>query len=144
MSWVAIMAREIESVVNRQACGVPYRIRDDRVEFCLVSAQRSNRWEFPHTPIGADESPLEAACRCALEHIGLVCLSATQEPLDDVLATQNRQLVRLVAFQLEVSPTKETDAGHRIRWCLPEEARARIRRKPMRRLIDLALRRLGE
>ena len=53
--------------------------------------------------------------------------------------------VELVAFLLEVEPVELADSPkteRKIRWCLPEEARARIRRKPMRRLIDLAIRRL--
>ncbi|MEX0978127.1 MAG: hypothetical protein WDZ48_04715 [Pirellulales bacterium] len=31
------------------------------------------------------------------------------------------------------------DKSHRRLWCLAEEARVRIRRKPLRRFIDLAL-----
>jgi 8-oxo-dGTP pyrophosphatase MutT (NUDIX family) len=127
--------------VHDEACAVPYRIRDKRLEFCLVSAQRTSRWEFPHTTIAAGESPLQAACRCVLETTGLVCHPTNQEPLDDVRATQNQRLVKLTAFLLEVQPVETTDTGHRIKWCFAEEARARIRRKPMRRLIDLALRR---
>jgi hypothetical protein len=35
-------------------------------------------------------------------------------------------------------------SAQRRRWCQAEEARAWIRRKPLRRLIDLALRRLKD
>jgi 8-oxo-dGTP pyrophosphatase MutT (NUDIX family) len=126
--------------VYHEACAIPYRITDQRMEFCLISAQRTSRWEFPHTPIGASELPLEAAYRCTLEQAGLVCRRAKQEPLDEVLATQNRRQVKLTAYLLEVESAGVAESGFRIRWCFAEEARARIRRKPMRRLIDLALR----
>jgi 8-oxo-dGTP pyrophosphatase MutT (NUDIX family) len=110
------------------------------MEFCLVATPRASRWEFPHTEIKKEESPLEAACRSVHEEAGFKCRPAKLEPLDDTEATHNRQLVRLTSFLLEVQDADKTDAPRPIRWCLAEEARARIRRKPMRRLIDLALR----
>jgi 8-oxo-dGTP pyrophosphatase MutT (NUDIX family) len=131
--------------IAREVCAVPIRVREQQVEFCLISLESASRWEFPHMPIGADEPPLEAARRCLMEQAGLKCRPVSDEPLDTVMATQNRRLVQLVAFLLEVEFAESADlsnTGRKIRWCLAEEARARIRRKPMRRLIDLALRRL--
>jgi 8-oxo-dGTP pyrophosphatase MutT (NUDIX family) len=141
---------------QHQACAVPYRLADQRVEFCLYSVERTSRWEFPYTAIAPGESPAQAACRAALESTGLVCRH-TDQSLEDVTATQNRRLVRLTSFLLEVesaaadggsvaaADTGPPDAAMpRTRWCFAEEARARIRRKPMRRLIDLALRSLGK
>jgi ADP-ribose pyrophosphatase YjhB (NUDIX family) len=136
------MARSPDQV-HREVCAVLYRIQDQRVEFCLVSTERTSRWELPHTEIADRESSLEAAYRCVLEQTGLVCHTGQQEPLDDVMATQNRRLVQVVAYLLEAQPGGN-GAPHRIRWCLAEEARARIRRKPMRRLIDLAIRRQAD
>jgi hypothetical protein len=52
--------------------------------------------------------------------------------------------VQLVAYLFEVDDPESSQHSRRIRWCFAEEARARIRRKPMRRLIDLALRRLAD
>jgi 8-oxo-dGTP pyrophosphatase MutT (NUDIX family) len=109
------------------------------MEFCLVAAGQTSRWEFPHTAPKANETPIDAACRAMTEQTGFKCRPKLLEPLEDVMATQNRRLVQLVSFLLEVDRA-EPDNGHKIRWCFPEEARARIRRKPMRRLIDLALR----
>jgi ADP-ribose pyrophosphatase YjhB (NUDIX family) len=123
-----------------EACAVPFRIRDQRIEFCLVSPERTSRWEFPHTLIAAGETPLEAVLRCAQGSTGFACHSARKDPLDDVVTRQNRRLVQLTAYLLEVQSTPEDASRHRIRWCFAEEARARIRRKPMRRLIDLAVR----
>ena len=136
------MARSSDQV-RREVCAVPYRIRDERAEFCLVSTERTSRWEFPHTEITGDQPPLNAAHRCVREQAGLACRVEACQPLDDVLATQNRQLVRMVAFLLEIQEAEPTAAQRRTRWCFAEEARARIRRKPMRRLIDLALRQIA-
>ena len=38
-----------------------------------------------------------------------------------------------------VSDSWPKQSSHRRLWCLAEEARARIRRKPLRRFLDLAL-----
>lgn len=137
VDWLRHMASEN---VEQQVCAVTYRLRDKRMEFSLVATETNSRWEFPHAQLEADAVAIEAACRCAREQTGLVCKPALDEPLDDVLATQDRRLIRLIAFLVETGSATKKEAERRIRWCLPEEARARIRRKPMRRLIDLALR----
>jgi 8-oxo-dGTP pyrophosphatase MutT (NUDIX family) len=137
------MARSPDQV-HREVCVVLYRIREQRIEFCLVSTDRSSRWEFPHSECVANQAPLDVARRCVLEQAGMTCRESTSEALDDVMATQDRQIVQLVAYLLEVEDPESTTPSRRIRWCFAEEARARIRRKPMRRLIDLGLRRLAD
>ena len=132
------MARSVEQV-HREVCAVAYRRRKRRMEFCLVSVERSSRWEFPRSEIVGNELPLQAACRCLLEQTGFVCRPDRQEPLDEITTTQNRRLVQMVSFLLQVEEPAD-ESCRRVRWCFPEEARARIRRKPMRRLIDLAIR----
>ncbi|HEY2881072.1 MAG TPA: hypothetical protein VGJ15_01535 [Pirellulales bacterium] len=54
-------------------------------------------------------------------------------------ASANKDISPVAAFLLRVEKAGAAKSC-RIRWCLAEEARARIRRKPLRRLIDLALR----
>jgi hypothetical protein len=142
-SWVATMARSPDPV-HREVCAVLYRIREQRVEFGLVSTEKTSRWEFPHAECAANQPLLDVARKCVLEQAGMTCRESgsDSEPLDDVMATQDRQMVQLVAYLLEVDDLESTKSSRRTRWCFAEEARARIRRKPMRRLIDLALRRL--
>jgi 8-oxo-dGTP pyrophosphatase MutT (NUDIX family) len=136
------MARSPDrGTVHHEACAVPFRLREQRIEFCLVSAERSSRWEFPHTLIAENETPDQAARRCVMEQAGLPSHAEKQEQLDDFKTTQNERRVRFTAYLLEVDSAGSTKSQHRVRWCFAEEARARIRRKPMRRLIDLAMRR---
>ena len=48
----------------------------------------------------------------------------------------------MTAYLLEVHGVSDTwplQDDVRRRWCYPEEARVRIRRKPLRHLIDVAL-----
>lgn len=138
------MARSPDQV-HREVCAVLYRIREQRMEFCLVSTEKTSRWEFPHSECTVNRPLLDVARNCVLEQAGMTCHSeATLEPLDDVMATQNRQMIQLVTYLLEVDDPESSTPSRRIRWCFAEEARARIRRKPMRRLIDLALRKLAD
>jgi hypothetical protein len=53
----------------------------------------------------------------------------------------------MVGFLMHVEDVSDhwpREDSHRRLWCLPEEARLRIRRKPLRRFIDLALQNLRQ
>jgi ADP-ribose pyrophosphatase YjhB (NUDIX family) len=138
------MARSAGSGETIEVCAVPYRVRDGRIEFCLVSPPGSSRWEFPQLRVVAREPIKRAAIRCAKEVAGVGCRHHGLVPLDSFSTNQERSVSKLTAFLVVARSEKTLDADCRCRWCLPEEARARIRRKPMRRLIDLALRRIAE
>ena len=138
------MARTAGSGETIEVCAVPYRIRDGRIEFCLVSPPGSSRWEFPQLRVAAREPIRRAAVRCAKEVAGVSCRHHGPVPLDSFSTNQERGVSKLTAFLVVARSQKLFDADCRNRWCFPEEARARIRRKPMRRLIDLALRRIAE
>ncbi len=135
------MARSAEQQMPRQeACAVPFRMRDQRMEFCLVSAARTSRWEFPCISVEEGETAEQAVRRCVLALAGLKCQQGKIEPLDELTKIQNGRELRTIVFLLPGEPTDEAECLQRIRWCFAEEARARIRRKPLRRLIDLAAR----
>ncbi|HTQ39707.1 MAG TPA: hypothetical protein VMJ32_11815 [Pirellulales bacterium] len=138
------MAPGDRGIARHEACAVPFRFRDQRLEFCLVSAEGSSRWEFPHATIAEHETAEQAARRCVTDFAELISLPGNSLPLDDLTTTQNGRQVRITVFLLQVDSADVAKDGRRIRWCFAEEARARIRRKPMRRLIDLALRRQTE
>ncbi len=88
------MARSPDQV-HREVCAVLYRIRDQRVEFCLVSTEKTSRWEFPHLECTTNQQPVEVAQHCVLQQAGMTCRDLAAEPLDDVMATQDRQVVHL-------------------------------------------------
>ena len=127
-----------EAERGEEACHVAYRIRNARIEF-LISREGSSRWEFPQAAIAKGENPAEAACRSVRELAGLSCRLADRKALDEFTARQQGQPVLVRAFLVLAEDTDAAHSQKRVRWCLAEEARARIRRKPMRRLIDLAL-----
>ena len=91
------------------------------------------------------ESGADAALRQATQEAGLDCAVEVEQPLDEFLPSKGEDADAVTAFLVRVDSEQETWPSWRSkrrRWCLPEEARGRIRRKPMRRLIDLAVRQL--
>ena len=130
--------------MGRQACGVPVRVDNGRVEFCLVTESRDSRWRFPVGEVVRDDGGVRAAVDGLLQSVGLDGDAELDAPLDEFRSSRIGDGDLLTAFLVRVEG--EQDDGRetelRRRWCLPEEARMRIRRKPMRRLIDLALRRI--
>ena len=128
-----------------QACAVPYRIRDGRAEFCLVAENGESRWTFPSDRMGANRLGCLGALKRAVDAAGLECRLQADHPLDSFPASKVDDADTITAFLLPVETVRDDWPGavnRRRRWCFAEEAKMRIRRKPMRRLIDLSVRRL--
>ncbi len=134
-------AADAEKPVALEACGVPFRLRDGRMEFCLVSIEADSRWEFPHCPLRQTDDPAQAALHCATQLAAITCRLVSDEPLGEFSTPRDDAILKTTGFLLEAAEAAKTSSGRRVRWCFAEEARARIRRKPMRRFVDLALRR---
>ncbi|MBI85805.1 MAG: hypothetical protein CMJ81_21630 [Planctomycetaceae bacterium] len=128
-----------------EVCVVPFRTDNGRPEFCLVSVRDDSRWDFPRAPALPDELRHVTALRTALEIAGVECKLELPGPLDQFAASKVGPAQTITAFLLRAE-TENGDqsaaTGYRKRWCFPEEARVRIRRKPIRRFIDLAVRQL--
>jgi hypothetical protein len=128
-----------------EVCVVPFRTENGRPEFCLVSVSDDSRWDFPRAPVLPDELRHVTALRAALEIAGVECELELPGPLDQFSASKVESAKTITAFLVRVETENgehSVGTGYRRRWCFAEEARVRIRRKPIRRFIDLALRRL--
>ncbi len=140
---MAIPPKTTDSPVDaRSICVVPYRLNEGSLEFCLVSGHRNNSWEFPVREVPADSSTEEGVVSTALSVFGLEGKHLSDEPLDQIPITGSGGRHASV-FLLEAVDEVERWGEYlnfRRRWCRAEEARHRIRRKPARRLIDLAVR----
>lgn len=138
------MASETDFV--RIACAVAFRKNADQIEFCLVTACGTSNWEFPKTLI-IDGAPAHACAWSEAERTaGLKGRLIDEQPLAQVRSTRANERVEVTAYLFEVTHEaiqSDADAVRR-RWCLPEEARVRLRRKPLRRMIDIALERVQE
>jgi len=125
----------------QEFCAIPYRRTHLGVEFCLVSQVKVNRWEFPKLPRKG-----EFSARALLDQV-LVSAGAggqldANEPLAEFEASRSGESCHTSAYLMRVTTVTddwpERPARRRL-WCLAEEARMRLRRKPLRRLIDIAL-----
>ncbi len=123
-----------------ECCVVPYRIAAFGPEFCLVTPQAENRWEFPKVRLEEDDLPTNVR-DAAAEMAGLIGQISLEE-IGAFVASRKNESRSMVGFLMRVDESLESwpqQESHRRLWCLAEEARVRIRRKPLRRFIDLAL-----
>lgn len=106
-------------------------------------ADGETTWEFPSsTPADGGDSAkslVDAVAELGLEN------RLDPEPIGEFRTVRGGESFGAVAFLTAVADNVEgaVHNGHRLRWCFPEEARLRIRRKPLRRLLDAAVHRLA-
>jgi hypothetical protein len=138
---------ETEQMQLRECCVVPYRITSSGIEFCLLTPLAENRWEFPKIRLddvaGCDAALLAEAGGGA----GLRGDVASDEPLGSYVASRGNETRSMHGYLMRVDQVLDPwpkQHSHRRLWCLAEEARVRIRRKPLRRFIDLALRTVSD
>ena len=124
-----------------ERCAVPYRRTQLGVEFCLVSQAKVNRWEFPKLSRPDEFSP-QALLAEVSAAAGAEGELADEQPLSEFVASRAGEACRTSAYLMRVTNVRDhwlQESNRRRLWCLAEEARVRLRRKPMRRLIDIAL-----
>ena len=135
-----------EPLELHECCVVPVRITSSGAEFCLMTPVSENRWEYPKVPLEPSQAPSESVLLQAAENAGLRGDVLCEEPLGSYVASRRNETRSMVGYLMRVEeaddlwPKQQT---HRRLWCLAEEARVRIRRKPLRRFIDLALQNLA-
>lgn len=132
-----------ERVQLHEHCIVPYRVTDLGVEFCLVTPVSESRWEFPKIAVNGNQGQREPLLEQAASDVGLHGVVQDAEPLGQFVARRGDQARNVTAFLMQVTHVEDSwpqQDSHRRLWCLAEEVRVRIRRKPLRHLIDVALR----
>ena len=125
-----------------EACVVPIRLTASGVQFCLVSPMADNRWEFPKTSLDGERAALSSALTEAAAAMGLRGQLRHDPPLGHFEASRGDESRTMTGYLMRVLESADVwprQAAYRRLWCLAEEARVRIRRKPLRRFLDLAL-----
>jgi len=131
-----------EKVQLHECAIVAYRVVDLGIEFCLVTPSAENRWEFPKAALDSSSASHQAALRDILDRTGVNGTLVEDEPLGHFAASRGNESRQMTAYLMCITQCDEAwpqQTTHRRLWCLAEEARVRIRRKPLRRFIDLAL-----
>lgn len=137
----------MSTVQLHECCVVAYRITSSGTEFCLVTPIAQNRWEFPKISLDDPNRCDAATLAAAADSAGLRGHVHAQQPLGSYAASRQNETRNMTGFLMQVEHVEESWPGqdsHRRHWCLAEEARVRIRRKPLRRFIDLALRSMSD
>jgi hypothetical protein len=134
---------EREQVLVQLCYGIPYRRQRGGVEFCLFLFPDQRDWDFPQTiDSDGDEKTRQLLAPC--HEVGFDG-RLDDVPLGQFEASRGDVVEAVTAFLVEVNrPRDGVNNSHlpRHRWCLVEEAKLRIRRKPLRHLLDVAQRRL--
>jgi hypothetical protein len=135
--------RKLELALPQAACAIVYRWGCRSIEFCLVPIDDS-RWEFPVIRYQNGEAAADAALRGASQSLGVECRIEDADPLSEFRLKRGGTVYTTSALLLECisdGGPPATSAGL-CRWFTPEVANVRLRRKPMRRCVGLAKRRL--
>jgi hypothetical protein len=134
---------EKEQVLVQLCYGIPYRRQRGGVEFCLFLFPDQRDWDFPQAIDSAgDEKARQLLAPC---HEAGFDGRLDDVPLGQFEASRGDVVETITAFLVEVSRPHDGVNISRLprhRWCLVEEAKLRIRRKPLRHLLDVAQRRL--
>jgi 8-oxo-dGTP pyrophosphatase MutT (NUDIX family) len=137
------VGRDVERKVISAVCPITYRRRETQIEFCVLLITGDSRWEFPHGALGDGEKLAAAALRIAREALGIHC-RVHGDPLGEFKIRQpglNYQVTAMLAECVKEDAAVAADVRSH-RWFLCDEARVRIRRKPMRHCTLLAKRRI--
>lgn len=130
----------------RQACAVPYRLRDGKPEFCLITTARKKQWSFPKGIVDPGETPVETALKEAWEEAGLHGQIEENSLGRYRYSKWGRQLV-VTVYPMQVDSEDEQwpeDEARQRAWCRPQAARSLIRRKALRTLLERALKRIDK
>ena len=127
-----------------QASAVPYRFRDGRPEFCLITSIKRGNWGFPKGIIDPGETAEETAIKEAEEEAGLHG-RLVGEPIGQYHYFKWGTTLRVTVYLMEVHDVDddwdEAELRQRV-WRGAAEARAAITRAELRRLLDAALERI--
>jgi 8-oxo-dGTP pyrophosphatase MutT (NUDIX family) len=126
-----------------QACAVPYRHRQGRLELCLVTTS-AKRWTFPKGNIDPGDTPADTAIKEALEEAGLHG-RIVGEPLGLCELEKSGRKQTVVVWLMKVercdAQWEECDMRQR-RWVSPKEARRLFSREAFQHCLDAAVVRL--
>ncbi len=127
-----------------QAAAIPYRLREGRPEFCLITSIRRGTWGFPKGIVDPGETASETALKEAEEEAGLHG-RIVGEPLGAYQYDKWNTTLQVTVYLMEVTAAdddwEEADLRSRT-WHRADEARAAIQRRELRKLLDVALQRI--
>jgi 8-oxo-dGTP pyrophosphatase MutT (NUDIX family) len=129
-----------------QASAVPYRYRDGRLEFCLITSSTRRKWAFPKGVIGKGESPAQTALKEAAEEAGLkgeICGKPLGKYQYSKFGRSLTVVVMLMKVRKAAARWDEADIRER-QWVAADEAATFVDRPRLRRILREAVKRLDQ
>src|SRR5690348_2515597 len=136
------MSSPASQVSNVQYAALPWRRRNDVIEFLLITTRTTKRWILPKGWPQAGLSPGECAAREALEEAGVVGEIAVK-PLGTFQHAKSLKSGAQIALHVQVF-AMEVARQHRAwpekhlretRWCPLDEALQKVSEPSLRRLL---------
>ena len=128
-----------------QAGAVPFRIRNSRPEFLLVTSNRGN-WIFPKGIVEPGDTPESAALKEALEEAGVEgkILPGPLGSYGDRKWTNDCEIqMFLLQYSSDCESWEEGNLRYR-KWCSFEDALGLIKKTELREILMRAQKRIGE
>ena len=129
-----------------QASAIPCRQQGGQLEFCLITSTRDGRWGFPKGIIDPGDTFLETALKEAHEEAGLRG-RILGEPLGSYMYKKWGAALTVIVVLMEVTQCEESWQEEKLRqrrWVTPQQAIETVSRKELKRLLRVALDRIGK
>jgi phosphohistidine phosphatase len=125
-----------------QAGCVPYRLREGRLELCLITT-RKGRWGFPKGIIDPGETPEETALKESEEEAGLLGV-IEGEPIGTYRYRKWGTGLQVTMFIMRVTEAEDhwDESWRQREWFSPESAREIIDRDELIPFVDKTEKRL--
>lgn len=127
-----------------QAAAIPFRWRDDQLEFCLITSVRRGKWGFPKGMIDPGETFEETALKESHEEAGLHG-EILGKPLGNYEYGKWGMWLNVTVVLMEVDRADdEWDEQHvrRRRWVKEDKARKLLDKPEHQELLDDAVERI--
>lgn len=129
-----------------QGCAIPYRIKRDELQICLISLRNQAGWGFPKGTVDAPETVAQAALRESFEEAGLIG-HIVGEPLGEYNYVKRDVRLNVTVFLMRVTKVEKRWPERRVRerqFFPANEARELLATAEQRKLLDAALARLTQ
>lgn len=128
---------DVPSHFYTQSAALPYRVRDSRVEFLLVTSRRKKRWVLPKGVVEPGMSAAESAAKEAWEEAGIEG-DISPRPLGSYTYEKWSGVCTVQVFPMQVQRLAETwpeDTRDR-RWYGPDEAARQVDEPELRQILS--------
>lgn len=120
-------------------CAVCVRTSKSGIEYCLSAPMGTTRWSFYNFELDGNLHLDRVTSKVETE-LGLRLKPIQDQPISLLSPSRNVPAGKMISFGYFTHEESDTWPGRHLlrrRWCLAEEARYRLRRKPLQRLVDL-------